>query len=79
MKNILTTKNKKIFITTFIIFFLVHLPLITKNIISADILLNNYWSISYWYNKKLFNNTPYRYNTKLYNYFYKYNYYIRFI
>ena len=47
MKNILTTKNKKIFITTFIIFFLVHLPLITKNIISADILLNNYYYKGY--------------------------------
>lgn len=47
MKNILTTKNKKIFITTFIILFLVHLPLITKNIISADILLNNYYYKGY--------------------------------
>lgn len=41
MKTILNRKNIKIALITFTILLLAHLPLMTKNIISADILLNN--------------------------------------
>ncbi len=47
MKNLINKKNKIIMISTFILLFLIHLPLMTKNIISADILLNNYFYNGY--------------------------------
>ena len=52
MKKIITKDNKFLFLLTIFILFVVHLPLFYKNIISADILLNNYlykgysWEIS---------------------------------
>ena len=46
MKKILK-ENYLIFISTFILLFLVHFSLLTKNIISADILLNNYFYKGY--------------------------------
>lgn len=47
MKELINKKNKTIMIFTFILLFLTHLPLMTKNIISADILLNNYFYNGY--------------------------------
>lgn len=47
MKKLLNKKNQSIIIFTFILLFLIHLPLMTKNIISADILLNNYFYNGY--------------------------------
>lgn len=47
MKKLLNKKNQSIIIFIFILLFLIHLPLMTKNIISADILLNNYFYNGY--------------------------------
>lgn len=47
MKKFFNKKNIIIFISTFILLFLVHLPLITKNIITGDVLLNNYFYNGY--------------------------------
>lgn len=47
MKKFLSKKNQSIMIFTFILLFLIHLPLMSKNIISADILLNNYFYNGY--------------------------------
>lgn len=41
MKSLINKRNLLIILITFIFLFLTHLPLITKNILSADILLNN--------------------------------------
>ena len=47
MKKIFNKKNNIIIITTFLVGLLIHIPLITKNIITADTLLNNYYYSSY--------------------------------
>ena len=41
MKSLINKRNLLIILITFIFLFLTHLPLMTKNILSADILLNN--------------------------------------
>lgn len=41
MKSLINKRNLLIILITFILLFLTHLPLMTKNILSADILLNN--------------------------------------
>ena len=41
MKFLINKRNLLIILITFIFLFLTHLPLMTKNILSADILLNN--------------------------------------
>lgn len=46
MKKIIS-KNYFVFISTFVLLFLVHFSLLTKNIISGDILLNNFYYKGY--------------------------------
>ena len=41
MGSLINKRNLLIILITFIFLFLTHLPLMTKNILSADILLNN--------------------------------------
>ena len=47
MKELLGKKNKKIAFGMFVILCLFHLPLIIKNILTADVLLNNYYYNGY--------------------------------
>lgn len=47
MKKLINKNNKKLFLTLFIALFLCHFPLMIKNIITADVLLNNYYYEGY--------------------------------
>ena len=47
MKKISNKKNINVVIATLLAGFIIHVPLITKNIITADSLLNSYYYNSY--------------------------------
>ena len=47
IKKIFNKKNISIFVTTFLVGFIIHIPLITKNIITSDVLLNSFYYNSY--------------------------------
>ncbi len=47
IKKILNKKNNNVIIITLLVGFIIHIPLITSKIITADVLLNNYYYNSY--------------------------------